>query len=79
MDFLNTEYMQDDGEKPSTSRDIDDEDDPDDLSEPLSSTAIEPGKIPWKHQNIGRITKTKNHFYSRILKSSPQNRQHLHS
>lgn len=46
MDLFHTEYMQDDGEKPSTSRDIDDEDDPDDLSEPLSSTAIEPGKIP---------------------------------
>lgn len=37
--------MQEDGEKPSTSRDMDDEDDPDDLSEPLSSTAIEPGKF----------------------------------
>lgn len=32
-----------DGERPCTSRDMEDDDDPDDLSEPLSSTAVEPG------------------------------------
>lgn len=38
------EFVQADGEQPSTSRSLE-EDEPDDLSDPLSSTATEPGAL----------------------------------
>lgn len=46
VSFRPIEYIQTDGEQPSTSRSLDD-DEPDDLSEPLSSTGTErPGLLP---------------------------------
>lgn len=67
----NLECIQEDGEQPGTSRDMDD--DPDDLSEPLSSTAIELGKI---------ALQIFYHFCSKIVKNTSflqlhsQNHQH---
>lgn len=48
------EFIQPDGEQPSTSRSLDDDDDePDDLSDPLSSTETErPGKWKKIYQNL---------------------------
>lgn len=39
--WLILDYAQADGEQPSTSRSLDDDDEPDDLSEPLSSTGTD--------------------------------------
>lgn len=51
------EFIQPDGEQPSTSRSLeDDEDEPDDLSDPLSSTETErPGKFFYIQINLNRI------------------------